>query len=94
MKCAIVSKFDQRIAEELYQAAEDLGADPAEIRALPLTEFYDAIERLGAAPHLLAIAGSWGDGTPWSEDDDAVTFAMLRDWNAETRRLGQAKAVH
>lgn len=91
MKARIESKLDARIAEEIYRAAEDLGADPVEMRTVPLARIYNVLEQLGGHPDLLAIVGTWGDGGPWTEDDDAATLAQLRDWNAETQRLASQR---
>lgn len=85
MKARVESKLDQRIVEQLHLAGANLGADPISFSTVTFKEMYRALERLGAPADLLAIAGSWGDGLPWTEDDDARTLALLRDWNAENR---------
>ena len=42
-----------------------------------VTQIYDAAERLGADPALLAVINSWGDTL-----SDEEILAMLQDWNA------------
>jgi hypothetical protein len=46
-------------------------------RAVQVSELYQALERLGAPPDLLATAGSWGDGL-----EDGEVLALVRVWNA------------
>lgn len=46
------------------------------------TEFYAALERLGADEELLSIVGSWRDTL-----DDAEVLSLLREYNATGRVL-------
>lgn len=64
------------IRGELSKAAERLGGDGDQIRALPRAKIYDALEDLEADWHLLAVVGSWSD----TLDDDQV-LASLQRWN-------------
>ena len=68
--------LNEAILDELCKAAERLGGDGEQIRALPRAKIYDALEDLGADRHLLAAAGSWGD----TLNDDQV-LASLQRWN-------------
>jgi hypothetical protein len=67
---------DQAILEELYKAAERLGAKGEEIRNVPAEKMYAALEALGADRFLLGVVGSWKDCT-----EDAVVLKLLRAWN-------------
>jgi hypothetical protein len=92
VKSRITTKLEQQIADELYLAAARLGADPLDIRLLELSGLYDALEELGADRYLLALAGTWGDGDPWTEGDDAETLKLLLAWTADAER--EANPIH
>ena len=92
MKNRITTKLEQRIADELYLAAARLGADPLDIRLLPLDGLYEALEDLGADRYLLALAATWGDGNPCTENDDAETLKLLHAWAAVAGQ--EASALH
>lgn len=66
----------QAIRDEICRAAELLGADGEEFRAMRPGRIYDALEDLGADTHLLAVVGSWGDTL-----DDTHVLEQLRRWN-------------
>jgi len=51
------------------------------IKADIASEFYKAIETLGAKPDLLSIVGSYGD----TQDTDEWVLEALRKWNAANR---------
>jgi hypothetical protein len=53
--------LNDAILDEMCKAAERLGGDGEEIRALPQARIYDALDDLGADRYLLAVVGSWGD---------------------------------
>lgn len=82
MKQQIATPLEHRIADELYLAAARLGADPLDIRLVPLDGLYEALEELGADRYLLALAATWGDGDPWTANDDAETLKLLQAWAA------------
>jgi hypothetical protein len=91
VKNRISTKLEQRIADELYLAAARLGADPLDVRLIPLNGLYDVLEELGADRYLLALAATWGDGNPWTETDDAETLKLLHAWAAVEH---EANALH
>jgi hypothetical protein len=70
--------MDQRkaILDELCNAAERLGGDGEQIRALPRAKIYDALEDLGADRYLLGFVGSWGDTL-----NDGQVLKELQEWN-------------
>lgn len=71
------TSLERRIRAQISRAAERLGAEEDEMRAVPRDKLYDTLEALGADRFLLAIVGSWGDCA-----SEAETLAHLERWNA------------
>jgi hypothetical protein len=69
-------EHDRAIRDEVAAAAEHLGADGEEFRALARARLYEALEDLGADGFLLAAVGSWGDTLT-----DGEALDQLRRWN-------------
>jgi hypothetical protein len=72
----------EAILDELCRAAERMGGDGEQIRALPRAHIYDALEGLGADRHLLAFVGSWGDTM-----NDGQVLKELKEWNRNGGRF-------
>ena len=75
-------KDDRAICDELVAAAELLGADGEEFRAMRSSRIYEALEDLGADRMLLAVVGSCG----YTLSDDQV-LEYLKEWNRDGGRL-------
>ena len=85
-------KLVRAVDNDSVKAFESIDFLTSHIRLLPLSGMYEALEALGADSCLLDIAGTWGEGEEWSDDDDAETLKLLRGWISDAEP--KAEATH
>jgi hypothetical protein len=77
-----VDDIHRQIVYEIKRAIRFLGAEPEAMRLSTPKQCYEALEKLGAHPHLLANVGSWKDTL---SDEDVLE--TMKTWNAEQIRI-------